>query len=110
MVKLSSRELELDKTENKSENLDEDITELLAMIASKETEIKGLPAGTRKNEEISIDLDTLRARLRRFNFRKTETVSALSIVEKNISTGQAQLMLAYYNELKTALDLRKAQL
>jgi hypothetical protein len=109
-AKLTNREFQQDKTENRSENLDEDIVELQALISSKQTEMNSYPEGSRKKQEIAIDLEMYRARLNKLNFRKTDTVSPLSLFEKNIDTGEAQLLLAYYTSIKQALEQRKAQL
>lgn len=109
-VKLTNREFQFDKSENRSENLDEEIAEVQALVTSKETELSGLVAGTRKHEDVSIDLDGYRTRLRRLNFRKNETVSPLSLVAKNIDTAEAQLLLLLFTRFKEALEQRKAQL
>jgi hypothetical protein len=108
-VKLTNRGFQLNKAENRSENLDEDIAELQTLIASKTTELGGYAEGSRKNQEIAIELELLNARLKKLNFRKTDTVSPLSVVEKNVDTGEAQLLLAYYTRLKDALEQRKAE-
>ncbi len=109
-VKLSSRELQSDRSEYRSENLDQEIAELQATIISKETELAALTLGTRAHENVAIELDSARARLRRLNFRKSETLSALSLVDKNTDTGEAQLLLMYYNRFKEALEQRKTEL
>ena len=59
---------------------------------------------------VAIELDSAKARLRRLNFRKSETLSALSLVDKNTDTGEAQLLLLYFTRFKEALELRKAAL
>jgi hypothetical protein len=109
-VKLSSRELQSDKSEYRSENLDQEIAEVQAIVTSKETELAALTAGTRTHENVSIELDSARARLRRLNFRKSDTLSALSLVDKNTDTGEAQLLLLFYTSFKIALEQRKAAL
>lgn len=109
-VKLSSRELQSDRSEYRSENLDQEIAELQATIISKETELAAFTPGTRAHENVAIELDSARARLRRLNFRKSETLSALSLVDKNTDTGEAQLLLMYYTSFKEALEQRKTEL
>jgi len=109
-VKLGSRELQSDKSVYRSENLDLEIAEQQAMVTSKETELAALTPGTRAQENVAIDLDSARARLRRLNFRKSETLSALSLVDKNTDTGEAQLLLLYFTRFKEALELRKVAL
>lgn len=109
-AKLTNREFQQDKSEFRSDNLDEDIAEVQALIASKETELATFAAGTRNHEEIASELEGLRVRLRRLNFRKTETVSPFALVEKNVETGEAQLLLLYFTRFKEALEQRKAQL
>jgi hypothetical protein len=109
-VKLSSRELQSDKSEFRSENLVEEIAELQASVTDMETELAVLAPGSRKHESVAIDLDSAKARLRRLNFRKSETFSALSLVDKNTDTGQAQLLLLYFTRFKAALEQRKAAL
>lgn len=109
-VKLSSRELQSDKSEYRSENLDQEIAEVQAIVTSKETELASLTPGTRTHENVAIELDSARARLRRLNFRKSETLSALSLVDKNTDTGEAQLLLLFYTSFKAALEQRKAAL
>lgn len=109
-VKLSSRELQSDKSEYRSENLDQEIAEVQAIVTSKETELATLTPGTRTHENVAIELDSARARLRRLNFRKSDTLSALSLVDKNTDTGEAQLLLLFYTSFKTALEQRKAAL
>ena len=109
-VKLSSRELQSDRSEYRSENLDQEIAELQATIISKETELAALTPGSRAHENVAIELDSARARLRRLNFRKSETLSALSLVDKNTDTGEAQLLLMYYTSFKEALEQRKTEL
>lgn len=54
-VKLGNRDLQLDKAQNRTENLGEDIAEVQALIASKETELTSFAEGTRKREEVSIE-------------------------------------------------------
>jgi hypothetical protein len=109
-VKLSSRELQSDKSEYRSENLDQEIAEVQAIVTSKETELAALTSGTRTHENVAIELDSSRARLRRLNFRKSDTLSALSLVDKNIDTGEAQLLLLFYTSFKIALEQRKTAL
>ena len=109
-AKLTNREFQQDKSESRSENLDEDIVDLQALISSKKTEMNGYPDGSRKKDAIAIDLEMLEARLKKMKFRKTETVSPLLLLEKNIDTGEAQLLFAYYTRLKEALEQRKAAL
>jgi hypothetical protein len=109
-VKLGSRELQSDKSVYRSENLDLEIAEQQAIVTSKETELAALTPGTRAHENVAIDLDSAKARLRRLNFRKSETLSALSLVDKNTDTGEAQLLLLYFTRFKEALELRKAAL
>ena len=109
-VKLGSRELQSDKSVYRSENLDLEIAELQASVTSKETELAALTPGTRPHENVAIELDSARARLRRLNFRKSETLSALSLVDKNTDTGEAQLLLLYFTRFNEALELRKAAL
>ncbi len=109
-VKLGSRELQSDRSVYRSENLDLEIAELQASVTSKETELAALTPGTRPHENVAIELDSARARLRRLNFRKSETLSALSLVDKNTDTGEAQLLLLYFTRFNEALELRKAAL
>lgn len=109
-VKLNNRSFQQDKAKNRSEDLDEDIAEVQAEITTKEAELANYTAGTHKHEEISIDLDSLRARLRRLNFRKSDTVAPFTLLERNADTGEAQLLLAYYTRLKEALETRKTEL
>ncbi len=109
-VKLSSSEFQFDKSEFRSGSLDGEITDVQAQITAKETELLSLVAGTRKYEDVAIDLDGLKARLRRLNFRKTDTLSSASLVEKNVDTGEAQLLLLYFKRFKEALEQRKAAL
>jgi hypothetical protein len=109
-VKLGSRELQSERSEYRSENLDLEIAELQASVTSKETELAALTLGTRPHENVAIELDSARARLRRLNFRKSETLSALSLVDKNTDTGEAQLLLLYFTRFNEALELRKAAL
>jgi chromosome segregation ATPase len=109
-LKLGNRDLQLDKAQNRTESLGVEITQVQALIASKETEMNSFAEGTRKREEISIELDTLRARLRRLNFRKTDSASPASVVEKNADSGEAELLLKYFTRFKEALEQRKAQL
>lgn len=109
-VKLSSRELQSDRSAYRSENLDEEIAELQATVTAKTTELAALTPGTRAHENAAIELDSANARLRRLNFRKSETLSALSLVDKNTDTGEAELLLMYYTRFKDALQLRKTAL
>lgn len=109
-VKLGSRELQSDRSVYRSENLDLEIAELQASVTSKETELAALTPGTRPHENVAIELDSARARLRRLNFRKSETLSALSLVDKNTDTGEAQLLLLYFTRFNEELELRKAAL
>lgn len=109
-VKLSSRELQSDKSEYRSENLDQEIAEVQAIVTSKTNELAALTPGTRTHENVAIELDSARARLRRLNFRKSDTLSALSLVDKNTDTGEAQLLLLFYMSFKAALEQRKAAL
>ena len=102
--------MQSDRSEYRSENLDQEIAELGALVISKETELAALTPGTRTHENVSIDLDSARTRLRRLNFRKSETLSALSLVDKNTDTGETQLLLMYYTRFKEALEQRKAAL
>lgn len=109
-VKLNSRELQSDRSAYRSENLDEEIAELQATVTAKTTELAALTPGTRAHENAAIELDSANARLRRLNFRKSETLSALSLVDKNTDTGEAELLLMYYTRFKDALQLRKTAL
>lgn len=109
-VKLSSRELQSDRSAYRSENLDEEIAQLQATVTAKTTELAALTPGTRAHENVAIELDSANARLRRLNFRKSETLSAISLVDKNTDTGEAELLLQYYNRFKEALEQRKAAL
>lgn len=109
-VKLSNNEFKLEKTENRSDDLDEDIRELEAEIKAKETEQTSYAETDRKYTELDIALDAFRARLRSLNFRKTDKLSPALVVERNADMGEAQLLLQYYTEFKTALEQRKAEL
>lgn len=109
-ARLVNRDLALGKAQNRTEDLTEDIAEVQAKIVSREAEFNSLPEGAKRREELAVELDMLRARLRKMNFRKSDTASPAAVVEKNADTGEAQLMLAYYTRFKSALETRKAQL
>lgn len=108
-VKLSTGELQLKRAENRSDNLIEDIQEVEAKIATKETELASLPDG-REKERTSIEIDGLKYRLRGLQFRRGDSSSPLAVVERNADTGEAKLLLDFYTKFKTALTQRKTAL
>lgn len=109
-VKLDSRSYRLNKRENRSEDLDEDIAELENKITGRESDLANETPGSVKHEEIEIELDGLRADLRKLKFRRRQKTPPSQVVESTIDAGEAQLLLDYYTELQTALEARKTEL
>ncbi|HAS39837.1 MAG TPA: hypothetical protein DCS93_05130 [Microscillaceae bacterium] len=109
-ARLGNREVQLQRAETRTDNLDEDILELEALIATKEFELTKYPAGSNKHGEISVNLGVDKARLEALKFRRNGNVSPVVVVERNADAGEEQVLLAYYKQFRDALLARKTAL
>lgn len=108
--RLGNREVQLKRAETRTDNLDEDILELEALIATKEFELTKYPEGTNKHNEIKVNLGVDKARLEALKFRRNGSESPIVVVERNADSGEEQILVAYYKQFRDALLQRKTEL
>lgn len=111
-ARMENREVLEVRSENRSEDLQEDISEVDASIAAKEVELTGHAKGSIKHTKVAIELDKLKVRKRELDLRllTSGNLSPLASVERNTDNGEAKLLLEYYRQFVTTLEQHKTEL
>lgn len=112
-IKLNRRDLLLQRAQNRSDNLTQDIAKVETAITEAEATLANKTPGSPEHEEADIALQTLKLRLRNYNFRKSQegsTNTPLAVVESSADLGEAQLMFDYFTNLVQTLEQRKTDL
>lgn len=110
--RLENREVLVERSESRSEDLQGDITEVDASIAAKEVELSGHAEGSLKHTKVLIELDKLKVRKRELAYRllTSGSLSPFLLVERHTDNGEAKLLIEYFNQFITALEQRKTEL